>query len=99
MLFGSWAARHAGHAGRIPNDIDVLVIGDPDRDAVDLAAERVEQRLSFPTQAVVRTRSQWESDEDSFVREVKYRPLHVLLVEEIATDLFQFPDTADTECP
>lgn len=94
VLFGSWAARHAGHAGRMPNDIDVLVIGSPDRDAVDHAAERVEQRLSFPTQAVVRSRGQWESSEESFIREIKRRPLHVLLVDEAAGDLLQFPDAA-----
>ena len=94
VLFGSWAARHAGHAGRMPNDIDVLVIGNPDRDAVDHAAARVERRLSFPTQAVVRTRDQWESNEESFIKEVKHRPLHVILVGEAADDLFQPPDDA-----
>ena len=94
VLFGSWAARHAGHAGRMPNDIDVLVIGNPDRDAVDHAAARVERRLSFPTQAVVRTRGQWESNEESFIKEVKHRPLHVILVGEAADDLFQPPDDA-----
>ena len=31
-LFGSWAARYAGEAGRPPADLDVLVIGTPDRD-------------------------------------------------------------------
>lgn len=94
VLFGSWAARHAGHAGRMPNDVDVLVIGNPDRDAVDHAAERVERRLSFPTQAVVRTRGQWESGEESFIREVKRRPSYVVLVDEAAVDLFRSMDEA-----
>ena len=34
VLFGSWAARYLGQPGRAPNDIDVLVIGTPDRDAM-----------------------------------------------------------------
>ena len=96
LLFGSWAARHAGQAGRMPNDIDVLVIGDADMDAVDAAAERVEQRLDFPTQAVVLTRNQWESNDESFIREIKTRPLHVLLVEDSGADSWQFSSGDDT---
>jgi predicted nucleotidyltransferase len=80
LLFGSWAARYLGEPGRAPNDIDVLVVGSPDRDAVDDAAERVERALGMPVQATVRTRSQWTAARDSFVREVKSRPLVVVLV-------------------
>ena len=92
MLFGSWAARQAGHAGHMPNDIDVLIIGDADRDAVDLAADRVEQRLGFPTQAVVRTRQQWDDGDESFIRELKVRPLYVVLVDDrnVGADSFDF---------
>ena len=92
MLFGSWAARQAGRAGHMPNDIDILIVGDADRDAVDLAAERVEQRLGFPTQAVVRTRDQWDEGAESFIRELKARPLYVVLVDErnVGADLFGF---------
>ena len=39
-LFGSWAARYAGQEGHPPADLDVLVIGTPDRDALDDAAQR-----------------------------------------------------------
>ena len=56
LLFGSWAARYLGEPGRAPNDIDVLVIGEPDRDAVDDAAKRAERRIGLPVQATVRTR-------------------------------------------
>jgi hypothetical protein len=75
LLIGSWAARYAGEPGRAPNDIDVLVIGAPSRDAVDDAAERAEQRIGLPVQATVRTRAQWDSERESFIREVKSRPL------------------------
>lgn len=37
FLSGSWAARYEGQPGRAPADIDVLVIGDPDRDELDEA--------------------------------------------------------------
>lgn len=43
-LFGSWAARYAGEAGRPPADLDVLVIGSLNRDELDDAAQRAESR-------------------------------------------------------
>ncbi len=82
LLIGSWAARYLGEAGRAPNDVDVLVIGDPDRDLVDDAAQRVEERIGMPVQATVRTHSQWRSGRGSFIREVKSRPLVVVLVND-----------------
>lgn len=79
VLFGSWAARYAGEPGRAPNDIDVLVVGNPDRDEIDDAAERAEHRIGLPVQATVRTKAQWDSERESFVREVKSRPLLTVL--------------------
>lgn len=81
VLFGSWAARYLGAEGRAPHDVDVLVIGDPDRDAVDDAAERAEHSIGMAVQATVRTRDEWGSDGDSFVAEVKRRPLVPVLVD------------------
>jgi DNA-binding transcriptional ArsR family regulator len=47
FIYGSWAARYAPQSGPVPNDIDLLVIGNPDRhvlaDAV-AEAERVLRR-------------------------------------------------------
>ena len=82
LLFGSWGARYSGEPGRAPNDVDVLVIGSADRDVVDDAARRAEQRIGLPVQATVRTRSQWESGWESFIREIKARPLVVVLVND-----------------
>jgi hypothetical protein len=86
VLFGSWAARYLGQAGRAPNDIDVLVIGSPDRDAVDDAAERAERVIGLPVQATVRSRDQWASSRDSFIQEVKSRPLVVVLADDDIAD-------------
>ncbi|MDE0117514.1 MAG: ArsR family transcriptional regulator [bacterium] len=82
LLIGSWAARYLGEEGRSPNDIDVLVIGDADRDLVDGAAARVEDRIGMPVQATVRTHSQWRTERGSFIQEVKSRPLVVVLVDD-----------------
>jgi hypothetical protein len=80
LLFGSWAARYLGEPGRAPNDIDVLVIGDADRDAVDDAAARAERQIGLPVQATVRTRAQWETQKESFIKEVRSRPLVLVLL-------------------
>jgi predicted nucleotidyltransferase len=82
VLFGSWAARYLGEPGRAPNDIDVLVIGAADRDVVDDAAERAERRIGVPVQATARTRSQWESGRETFLHEVRSRPLVLVLVDD-----------------
>jgi DNA-binding transcriptional ArsR family regulator len=79
-LFGSWAARYLGTPGRWPNDIDVLVIGSPDRGRLYEAAGRAEQQLGVPVQMTVRSPSQWEDRRDvdsgdTFIVEVKSRPL------------------------
>jgi predicted nucleotidyltransferase len=83
-LFGSWAARYQGEAGRTPNDIDVLVIGAPDRDQVYEAGERAEKRLRLPVQVTIRSPEQWARPDDPFLAEVRRRPLVSLLDE---TDL------------
>lgn len=88
VLFGSWAARYSGEPGRAPNDIDVLVIGSPDRDAIDDAAESAERTIGLPVQATVRSRSQWTAGRDGFIQQVKSRPLVVVLADDdIADDL------------
>jgi hypothetical protein len=46
FLFGSWAARYVGQPGRAPADIDVRVIGAPDRDDLDDAAQRASARVA-----------------------------------------------------
>lgn len=91
VLFGSWAARYLGRPGRAPNDIDVLVIGSPERDIVDDAAERAERILRLPVQAAVRSRAEWASGRDSFVREVKNRPLVVVAAADDVPDLPSTP--------
>lgn len=66
------------------------MIGSPDRDAVDDAAERVEREVGMPLQATVRSQSQWTGDRESFIREVKTRPLVVVLAQGPAADALGF---------
>ena len=65
-LFGSWAARYAGLRGRAPADIDVLVIGAPDRDDLDEAAQRAGSRLAREVNVTIRSPSGGMRDETAF---------------------------------
>ena len=73
-IYGSWAARYRGEPGPAPNDIDVLVIGKPDRDDVYAAAQRAQQRLGREVNVTQRTRKQWDSAADGFTRQVRSSP-------------------------
>jgi hypothetical protein len=76
LVFRSWAARRAGQVGVRPvGDIDVLVLGDPDRDALYEAAGRAERRLGRPVQVTVRDASWLESGSGSFHDTVASRPM------------------------
>ncbi len=75
FIFGSWAERRHGLAGRSPNDIDLMVIGSPERGLVHSAVSLVEQQIRMPVQVAFRTLSDWRSDKESFLVTVKSRPL------------------------
>ena len=75
MIYGSWAARYEGEAGPVPNDIDLLVIGRPDRDDVHEAAQRAQQRLGREVNVTLRTRDAWDKASDGFTRQVRSSPL------------------------
>lgn len=55
FIYGSFAARATGVVGPPPQDVDVLVIGDPDREAVYAACERVESKVGRPVNPAVFT--------------------------------------------
>jgi predicted nucleotidyltransferase len=74
-LFGSWAARYAGQEGRPPADLDVLVIGAPDRDTLDDAAQRAGVRLAREVNVTIRSADWWRSGDDGFHSEIMRRPL------------------------
>jgi hypothetical protein len=56
FVYGSWAARHSGeHGDRPVGDIDLLVLGGPDRDEVYAAASSAERRLGRAVQVTIRS--------------------------------------------
>lgn len=61
-IYGSWAARFSGETGERPvGDIDLLVLGSPDRDQIYAAASSAEQRLARQLQVTIRA-ADWFSD-------------------------------------
>jgi hypothetical protein len=64
-IYGSWAARYEGIAGRAPQDVDVLVIGDVPRRDLYEAAERSEERLRLPVNPLPCSRPRWFAASES----------------------------------
>ena len=75
-VYGSWAARLHGVAGRRPvNDIDVLVLGEPDRAELYEALSGVEGRLGRPVNVVIRNAGWLRDGSGSFHATVTERPV------------------------
>ena len=75
-IYGSWAARHEGQTGQRPvGDIDVLVLGEPDREQLYAALSAAEKRLARPVQAAIRDRTWLESGSGAFHDTITSRPL------------------------
>jgi len=75
-IFGSWASRHAGRPGqREVADIDVLILGTPDRDQLYGALDSVEKRLGRPVQATIRDPDWLETGSGAFHETVVSRPM------------------------
>lgn len=75
-IYGSWAARHEGQAGQRPvGDIDVLVLGEPDRDQLYEALSAAERKLGRQVQATIREATWVETGSGAFHDTVTSRPL------------------------
>lgn len=82
LIFGSWAARHAGEDGPVPHDLDVLVMGDAEREAVYSAADRAQERIGMPVNPVLSSERRWSADADGLIQQIKASPV-IDLTDEI----------------
>ena len=73
-IYGSWAARFVGEPGDAPGDIDVIVIGNPRRRAIEEAANSAERELGREVNIRIVPHAMWISDTDLFVKTIKSRP-------------------------
>jgi DNA-binding transcriptional ArsR family regulator len=75
-IYGSWAARYNGEPGPPPVDVDVLVVGDPDPDALFDVAEEVSRRLRREVNIHRVSADAWAArTDDPFLTSVRERPL------------------------
>jgi DNA-binding transcriptional ArsR family regulator len=75
-VYGSWAARHEGQPGQRPvGDIDVLILGEPDRDQLYASLSTAEERLARPVQATIRDSDWLQSGSGAFHDTITSRPL------------------------
>lgn len=83
-IYGSWAARYRGEPGPPPGDVDVLVVGSPDADALFDLVEDVSRRLGREVSVHRISPASWAADSstDPFLTSVRERPLVPLPLEQ-----------------
>lgn len=74
LIYGSWAARYFNEAGPPPNDIDVLIVGSPERRALARAARELSEQLGIEVDPHVVSAADYERDATGFLRTVKAGP-------------------------
>jgi predicted nucleotidyltransferase len=75
FIYGSWARRHAGERGEPPGDIDLLVVGKPDRRKLARLSRAASEELGFEVNPTVVGAEDWEAGATGFIRSVKREPL------------------------
>ncbi|MEV6158173.1 ArsR family transcriptional regulator [Nonomuraea sp. NPDC052129] len=82
-IYGSWAARYSGEPGKVPNDVDVMVVGAVDEDDLYDAARAAERQLGREVNMRRLSRDDWESSVgDPFLETVRSRPYVRLKIEK-----------------
>lgn len=72
FVYGSWAAAYQGEPTTSPpGDIDLMVLGTPDIQAVYEVARRAEKELGIPVNPTVFTTREWASDQTGFAQQVR----------------------------
>lgn len=74
-VYGSWAARRSGDPGPPPRDLDVLVVGTPERVELLDVADRARERLRLDVNIRAIASQAWSQKSDAFLRTLASRPL------------------------
>ena len=75
FIYGSWAARYAQRSGPVPEDIDLLVVGDIDRHVLADAVAEAEAVLRREVNVRRVTATAWANDNGSFKQTVLSKPV------------------------
>jgi predicted nucleotidyltransferase len=78
LIYGSWARRYQGEPGPLPQDVDLMVIGDADVAEVRSEADAASRRLGRDVNVTVLTSEEWERGETGFLSHLKTQPLVTL---------------------
>lgn len=78
FIYGSWAARRAGQVGAPPRDIDVILIGEPTREAMGALVRFVQPRVALPVNVERVSGALWTAGTDPFVATLKSGALYSL---------------------
>lgn len=74
LIYGSWAARYFDQPGPPPNDIDVLVVGSPDRRALARSARKLSEELGLEVDPHVVSAANYKRGATGFLRTVNDGP-------------------------
>ncbi|HEY5266427.1 MAG TPA: hypothetical protein VIJ40_06405 [Acidimicrobiales bacterium] len=76
-IYGSWAARYRGESGRVPADVDVLVVGNVNKNLLYEKEREAESRLLRPVNIRLIGESVWNDpdEKNTFVASLRSRPL------------------------
>ena len=78
-IYGSLARRLNGELGPTPNDVDVLVIGHPDRDAVNVELDKIEKTGGFEVNVTFMNQDKWRNATDSFTKTIQANPIEWII--------------------
>lgn len=71
FIGGSWAARYHGQPGAFPHDVDVIVVGKPNRDDVTEAVVEALRAVGHDGQVIFRSSTAWREANDAFTQTAK----------------------------
>jgi DNA-binding transcriptional ArsR family regulator len=80
FLYGSFAARSQNVDGAAPNDIDLMVIGDPDPAAVYEVCRGIERSVGRPINPTILTEAEFAED-SGFLQSVRSHPTVAIIGE------------------
>jgi DNA-binding transcriptional ArsR family regulator len=75
LIYGSWAARYHNQPGPPPIDVDVLVVGDPERRELARTARALTDQLRLEVDTHVVSAADYEQGTSGFLRTIKDGPL------------------------
>ena len=85
FIYGSWARRYRGEAGPPPEDIDLMVIGQPPVDEVYAAADTASRELAREVSVTILSPAEWRRA-SGFADSVRAGPTVPLIVSDDGTD-------------